>query len=146
PGIGGEMNPYLFDFASLSHASAPDNTDFSPSAFQYPIQSFLYPNPFTHSIVGAKRPQFRFKSEQCSRINAPYMLGTDRWVGMPAPDYFTPPGSKQPFCCVGSDNSLNSSGTDKYPGNYTGDYSGDYNAGTNMMASANYVEYFTNAE
>jgi hypothetical protein len=135
PGIAGEMQMHLFEYANLYSAPIHSGDD----------HYYFYDNeatgaePFT-PFSGTKRPHFRFKNEQAAKISAPYYGDT---------------GYDETCNCYAGGGAI--SWLSLNDGVHNGElyrpdqigthvYNGDYNAAKNRMHSATYVEYFTNAE
>lgn len=135
PGISGQMQMHLFDYANLYSGLSEANG----TTYYFYDDDPDDPEPFT-KFDENKRPHFRFKHEPTAKIKAPY-YGAQEWDE--ATNSYVGGGQYS----WGMLDNTNTNLTFKTPDDLAGqDYSEDYNPATNCMFGSFYIEYFTNQE
>ncbi len=139
PGISGEINPNLFEYAYMEHKNFSDVV-FAGSGNDPYHQAFT------------QRPTFRFRNEPCAQISAPYYGHSDydatlnefateltySYLQLATNTAYY--AFKTPFNLTKDWSAYDANKITKYTGDYTN------TNGENTMWGANYIEYFTNQE
>lgn len=116
PGIGGELSPHLFDYASYRY------TDNDEIGYGSSTDDKFFD-------VSNKRMQFRFRNEPVTRINAPVNANGE---------FFTMDENNSDGVMITPAEAITNAATSNF--------TGDYNYAPNRMHGGYYVEYFTNSE
>ncbi|MBI1289189.1 MAG: hypothetical protein GC178_16605 [Flavobacteriales bacterium] len=128
PGIGGVMQPYMFDYANLFREDVANEISYGdPTGTATVYQKFT------------KSPEFRFKDESGAQIRAPYYSIENQWG---SEDIYGLPTSLNPQVLLSNPYTQRQQGSQSTSTNYYSNCQADQFT----LWAANHIKYYTNKE